>query len=73
MNNSYDLLNNWNTYLRLDSDISVEEDPNIVFVGHEFILSYLKKLDHYLGLRWIFVLDDLAEGLPVIVLIIKDQ
>ena len=41
--------------LRIDSDTSVEDVKNRVFViDHKFILSDLKKLAHYFGMRWNF-------------------
>ena len=67
-------MNNYNEpCLRLDWDTSVDEAINRVFVvGHKFILSGLKKLYHYFGLKWNFVLQDLLDELSVIVLIVKD-
>ena len=41
--------------LRNDSDTSVELTSNrVLVVGHNFILSYLKKLVHSNGLKWHF-------------------
>ena len=41
--------------LSIDSDTSIEVATNGLFiVGHKFILSYLKKLAHYFGLKWYF-------------------
>ena len=41
--------------LRIDSDISVEVVTiGVCVVGHKFILSDLKKLAHYFGIRWYF-------------------
>ena len=41
--------------LRLDSDISIEEATNMVFVvSRKFILSDPKKLAYSFGLRWTF-------------------
>ena len=50
------ILNNCNaSYLRLDSDISVEEGANREFVvSHEFIIFDLKKLAYSFGLKWNF-------------------
>ena len=50
-----DLRNCDEVYLRIDSDTSIEVATNGLFiVGHKFILSYLKKLAHYFGLKWYF-------------------
>ena len=56
LSNSDDNLRNcYVVCLRINSDTSTEEAINRVFVvGHKFILSYLKKLIHYFGLRWNF-------------------
>ena len=50
------ILNNCNeSCIRLDSDISVEEATNRVFlVGHKFILPDLKKLYNSFGWNWNF-------------------
>ena len=51
--NSDGILSNFDEVcVRLDSDTSVEEATNRVFiVGHEIILSDLQKLTHSFGLR----------------------
>ena len=51
--NSDGILSNFDEVcVRLDSDTSIEEATNRVFVvGHEIILSDLRKLTHSFGLR----------------------
>ena len=60
MCNSDDKLRNCDEVcLRIDSDTTIEEATNRVFViDHKFILSDLKKLAHSFGLRWNSVLQD---------------
>ena len=54
--NSDDKLSNYDEVcVRLYSDTSVEEATNRVFVvDRKFMLSTLKRLAHYFGLRWNF-------------------
>ena len=56
LSNSDNKLRNCNEVcLRTNSDTSIEEATNRVFVvGHKSILSYLKKLVLSFGLRWSF-------------------
>ena len=69
-----DLRNSDEVCLQIDSDTSFEVVTKRVFVvGHKFILSGLKELDHSFSLKWNFYISRSGKAISAIVLLVNQN